>query len=57
MEVSSEFVYQFLGLCLPGVFEVAISVSVVLLLVIDDGVGDVPTEEVLPSDCMLMGWR
>ena len=52
-KVSPKFVQQFLGPCLPGVFEVALAVSVVLLLVADYGVGDSATEKVLPSDRLL----
>ena len=47
MEVSPEFVYQFLSLCLSGVFGVLLTVAVVLLLlVVDDRSGDSPSEEV-----------
>ena len=54
MEVSPEFVYQFLGLCLSGVFGVLLTVAVVLLLVVDDGVGNAPLEEVLPPNRLLV---
>lgn len=55
MEVSLESVYQLLSPCLSGVFEVALSVSVVLVLIVDDGGVDGPMEKVLPSDRILMG--
>ena len=46
--------YQFLGPCLSGKFVVVLTVAVVLLLVFDNGVGDAPSEEVLPPDRLLV---
>ena len=54
-ESPKKFVHQFLGPCLPGVSEMALSVSVVLLLVVNVGVGNWALEKVLPSDRLLMG--
>ena len=53
MKVSPEFVYQFLGPCLSGVFGVLLSAAVLVhLLEVDDGVGDAPSEEALPPNCL-----
>ena len=55
MEVSPEFVNQFLGPCLACMFVVVLTVVlVVLLLVFDDRVGDAPLEGVLPPNRLLV---
>ncbi len=54
VEVAPEFVDEFLCPCVACVFGWSFAVAVVLLLVFDDGVGDLSSEEVLPSDGLLL---
>ena len=54
MEVAPECVDEFLGPGVSGVFVVVLAVTVVLLLVVDDGSGDAPSKEVLPPNRMLV---
>lgn len=54
VEVAPELLYELLGPHGAGVFGWAVAVAVVLFLVLDDGCGDLASEEVLPANGLLV---